>query len=61
MTQAEQCRQRGPDPWIEAAYLLLEEQGYSAVTIERLTAKTATTQGSFYHHFGSMETLAAGV
>ena len=61
MIRAEQRRQRGPDPWIEAAYLLLAEQGHSAVTIERLTAKTAKTRGSFYHHFGSMETFVAGL
>ena len=59
MTEVEPRRQRGPDPWIEAAYLLLAEQGHSAVTIERLTAATAKTRGSFYHHFGSMETFVA--
>ena len=59
MTEAEPRRQRGPDPWIEAAYVLLAEQGHSAVTIERLTAATAKTRGSFYHHFGSMETFVA--
>lgn len=57
MTEVEPHRQRGPDLWIEAAYLLLAEQGHSAVTIERLTATTAKTRGSFYHHFGSMETF----
>ena len=61
MTEVEQRRQRGPDPWIEAAYLLLAEHGHSAVTIERLTATTAKTRGSFYHHFGSMETFVAGL
>ena len=59
MTGVVPLRQRGPDPWIEAAYLLLAEQGHSAVTIERLTAATAKTRGSFYHHFGSMETFVA--
>ena len=59
MTGVEPRRQRGPDPWIEAAYVLLAEQGHSAVTIERLTAATAKTRGSFYHHFGSMETFVA--
>jgi len=59
MTQIKPKRQRGPDPWIDAAYLLLAEQGHSAVTIERLTATTAKTRGSFYHHFGSMETFVA--
>jgi len=57
MTEVAPRRQRGPDPWIEAAYLLLAEHGHSAVTIERLTAATAKTRGSFYHHFGSMETF----
>ena len=59
MTEVAPRRQRGPDPWIEAAYVLLAEQGHSAVTIERLTAATAKTRGSFYHHFGSMETFVA--
>ena len=59
MTGVAPRRQRGPDPWIEAAYVLLAEQGHSAVTIERLTAATAKTRGSFYHHFGSMETFVA--
>ena len=59
MTDVEPRRQRGPDPWIEAAYVLLAEHGHSAVTIDRLTAATAKTRGSFYHHFGSMETFVA--
>ena len=61
MTEVEQRRHRGPDPWIEAAYLLMAEQGHSAVTIEQLTAKTAKTRGSFYHHFGGMEAFVAGL
>ena len=59
MTAVEPRRRKGPDPWIEAAYVLLAEQRHSAVTIERLTAATAKTRGSFYHHFGSMETFVA--
>lgn len=61
MTEVGQRRQRGPDPWIEAAYFLLAEQGHSAVTIERLTATTTKTRGSFYHHFSSMETFVAAL
>jgi len=59
MTEVAPRRHRGPNPWIEAAYLLLAEHGHSAVTIERLSATTAKTRGSFYHHFGSMESFVA--
>lgn len=55
MTESERRRNRGPESWIEAAYDLLAAQGHAAVTIERLTATTEKTRGSFYHHFGSIE------
>jgi AcrR family transcriptional regulator len=55
MKEPSERHQRGPGPWLEAAYDLLEQHGHSAVTIERLTAHTSKTRGSFYHHFGSME------
>lgn len=61
MTEAERRRQRGPAPWIDAAYHLLAEQGHAAVTIERLTARTEKTRGSFYHHFGSIESFVAAL
>jgi len=57
MKNPAQRRRRGPDPWIEAAYALLAQHGHSAVTIEQLTAQTAKTRGSFYHHFSSMESF----
>jgi len=41
--------------WIEAAYTILAEEGHRELTIERLTAVTGKTRGSFYHHFGSVD------
>jgi AcrR family transcriptional regulator len=55
MKEPSERRRRGPDLWLEAAYDLLAQHGHSDVTIEPLTAQTAKTRGSFYHHFGSME------
>jgi AcrR family transcriptional regulator len=55
MKEPSERRRRGPDLWLEAAYDLLAQHGHGAVTIEQLTAQTAKTRGSFYHHFGSME------
>lgn len=55
MTEAVERPNRGPYPWIEAAYELLAQHGHSAVTIEQLTAQTSKTRGSFYHHFGNIE------
>lgn len=57
MKKTSERRPQGPDLWIEAAYDLLAQHGHGAVTIEQLTAKTTKTRGSFYHHFGSMETF----
>lgn len=55
MKETSDRRLRGPDLWLEAANELLAQHGHSAVTIEQLTARTAKTRGSFYHHFGNME------
>lgn len=57
MMEPQKRRREGPGLWITAAYELLVEQGHGAVTIEQLTAKTSKTRGSFYHHFGNMETF----
>lgn len=55
LKKPEARRGRGPDLWIDAGYHLLALHGHGAVTVEQLTAQTAKTRGSFYHHFGSME------
>lgn len=57
MTQPAERRGRGPELWLEAAYDLLAQHGHGAVRIDQLTARTAKTRGSFYHHFGSMQTF----
>ncbi len=37
--------------WLLAGFRVLEEQGVTALTIDRLTALMGLTKGSFYHHF----------
>lgn len=44
-----------PEVWFDAAYGILAEQGHGALTIENLTARTAKTRGSYYHHFGGLD------
>ena len=42
--------------WLDAGLHLLADEGYAALSIERLCQSRATTKGSFYHHFGSLNT-----
>jgi AcrR family transcriptional regulator len=39
------------EDWIDLGAKLLAEEGPGALTIERLTAASKRTRGSFYHHF----------
>jgi AcrR family transcriptional regulator len=41
--------------WCDAGLALLRDDGYAAVTIERLCAAVGRTKGSFYHHFRNMD------
>lgn len=42
--------------WIDAGIRLLREEGEHALTIERLCKTLFMTKGSFYHHFGDLQT-----
>jgi AcrR family transcriptional regulator len=42
--------------WIDAGINLLREEGEYALTIERLCKTLQITKGSFYHHFGDLQT-----
>ncbi|WP_336064961.1 TetR/AcrR family transcriptional regulator [Nitratireductor rhodophyticola] len=53
MNQRPKFRRDGAELWIAAAYANLVEDGHGGLTVEKLTARTGKTRGSFYHHFGS--------
>ncbi|OJG00165.1 hypothetical protein AX760_25555 [Pararhizobium antarcticum] len=55
MKPAPRFKRGGPGLWIEAAYVILAQDGHEALTIEQLTTRTEKTRGSFYHHFGSID------
>lgn len=48
---------RGREAYFAAAYELLADSGSSGVTIAAMCERVGTTKGSFYHHFGDMESL----
>lgn len=41
--------------WLEAGLRALKEEGPPGLTLERMTARTGKTRGSFYHHFQGHE------
>jgi AcrR family transcriptional regulator len=42
---------------IEAALLLFEENGFHAVTVDRIVKESGTSKGGFYHNFKSKDEL----
>jgi len=48
-----------PDAVLDAAEELLVEQGRAALTIRALAQRSGASNGSIYHAFGSLETVAA--
>lgn len=44
---------------IDAAHLLVRQQGYSATSVDQICAAAGVSKGSFFHHFASKEALAA--
>ncbi|MEU0036156.1 TetR/AcrR family transcriptional regulator [Streptomyces sp. NPDC006333] len=46
---------------LTAAQLLIEQRGYTALSIAEICRSAGTPKGSFYHFFGSKETLALAV
>jgi|DewCreStandDraft_4_1066084.scaffolds.fasta_scaffold90665_2 AcrR family transcriptional regulator len=59
MTPAPKFRRGGAELWISTAYAVLAEEGHEGLTIDKLTARTGKTRGSFYHHFGSHDGFVA--
>jgi AcrR family transcriptional regulator len=47
--------------WCMTGLTLLRDQGYLAITLDRLCAALAKTKGSFYHHFTDTEEYLAEV
>lgn len=45
------------DRIIEAALLLFEEQGFHAVTVDKIVKESGTSKGGFYHNFRSKDEL----
>jgi len=43
------------DQWIAAGFDALDQEGYLAVSAERLARRLNVTRGSFYHHFRCKE------
>lgn len=43
---------------LDAAQRLVIENGYSATSVDRVIAASATSKGSFFHHFASKDDLA---
>lgn len=50
----------GRETYFDAAYGLLAESGYDAVTVARLCARVHVTKGSFYHHFMDLDEFTKG-
>jgi AcrR family transcriptional regulator len=45
----------------DAAFAVLEESGFPALTVSALCERLAVTRGSFYHHFDSFESFVIGL
>jgi TetR/AcrR family transcriptional regulator, transcriptional repressor for nem operon len=48
----------GRQKLLDAALLLIREQGYSATSVDELCAQAGVTKGAFFHHFKSKDALA---
>lgn len=51
---------RDREAFFFAAYEILSEHGYRAVTVQSLCDHLGVTKGSFYHHFEDMSAFVAG-
>lgn len=54
----ERQRQARGEAILEAAFALIVEQGYEALTMERLAARVGISRQTLYHHFTSREEIA---
>ena len=43
---------------LEASFVLIRENGYSATSVDELCAEAGVTKGAFFHHFKSKDALA---
>ncbi|EJD6669522.1 TetR/AcrR family transcriptional regulator [Providencia rettgeri] len=41
--------------WINAGFNILDNEGYTRCSVERVARKLDVTRGSFYHHFNDRE------
>lgn len=51
MTKARAADRLGMDVWLDAGLAILAEEGFAALTVDRLSASVGRSKGSFYHHF----------
>jgi AcrR family transcriptional regulator len=52
----------GPaEDWVTVALQLLRDEGQVALTLDRLCQQSGKTKGSFYHHYESLDALAAAM
>ena len=54
----ERQRQARSEAILEAAFALIVEQGYDALTMEGLAARVGISRQTLYHHFASREDIA---
>lgn len=47
--------------WFEEGFKILETEGFSKITIDKLCERLQVTKGSFYHHFGNMDGYVAAL
>ncbi len=47
--------------WVQAGFSVIADEGFTALTIERLCQRIGATKGSFYWHFASMDRYRAAL
>lgn len=60
-TLRERQRQAREDAILDAAHLLLMEQGYATMSMDELAARVGASKATIYQHFSSKEDLAINV
>ena len=49
------------DDWLQAGYSLLAEEGFTALRVDKLSARLGITKGSFYWHFADLAAFKAAM
>lgn len=57
-TQSKRKARLSRSDWLEAALIILHDDGINAVTVDALANHLCITRGSFYHHFKDRNDLA---